>query len=683
MRKIFLLALIALVAAASAQVTHVGVQADGTILTPIGQRLSPWGTRVEIDGRPNSIALSRDGRTLAIANITSLDLLDLQTRRLTSYPYIGANGHTGTGEAPQGLAFSPDGSTIYVSTQRTLLQRFDAQARKWHAPFAFAGLQQRSGGEPVGSLPAGLAVSVDGKVIYLALNAENRVVALDAASGDVRSAASVAVAPIGVVRSGKTLAVLNWGGSPPKADQTSRVSGETDQKVAVDGKSGIAAGGSVSILSLPDLKVRRTIAVGRHPFAAAFLSPSLLLVTETNDDAIALLDVHRGRVVTRTRIAIPGSSGFGLLPQALAVSSDHRALFVALAGANAVVKLAINPSHRLRFDGAFPTDWYPGALAALPDGGIAVANLKGVGSLAGTSNDSPAGDDMPVCGATDHNGPTSFTNAHDAHMFRGSIGLVSTPDTARVGPASTAQVVALSRAGTIAEGPLPKLRHVFFIVRENRTYDQVLGDLAQGDGDSRFTNFPRSITPNAHALAEQYVLLDNFYSAGTQSGDSHQWLTQAATTDYIERSFPAWARSYPKSGDDPLAYASSGFIWEDALRHGLTVRDYGEFAVDAVTPRGAGWPDFWKARNGASAARVYAHSEIPDLDRYVDHRFGGFDLRIPDQARVDEFIRDLSRYERTGRVPNLILMSLGDDHTAGFDQGFPQPCSMVADNDVA
>ncbi|MBV8807127.1 MAG: YncE family protein, partial [Acidobacteriaceae bacterium] len=259
MRKISILAaMFAFVAAVHVVLTRVGMLEDGTVLTPIGQRLAPWGARLSIDGRPNSLAVAPDGTMLAVANINSLDLIDLRTRATTSYLYVGANGHTGTGEAPQGLAFSPDGATIYVSTQRTMLQRFDVQKRIWKSPFAFAGLQHSSGGAPVGSLPAGLALSEDGREIYLALNAENQILALDAASGQDYRDVGVGIAPIGVVRSGKTLVVLNWGGSPPNSRQTARTSGDTEVQVAVDSRSGIAAGGSLSILSLPDLKLRRT-----------------------------------------------------------------------------------------------------------------------------------------------------------------------------------------------------------------------------------------------------------------------------------------------------------------------------------------------------------------------------------------------------------------------------------------
>jgi len=688
MRKRYLIAAFAFVCAAAttAHVTHVGRLADGTTMTPIGQRLAPWGARISFPGRPNSLALSPDGRLLAIANTTSLDLLELRTHALTHYPYIGANGHTGTGEAPQGLAFSPQGSTIYVSTQRTMLQRFDVKRRAWRSPFRFAGLlKARNEDELVGSLPAGLTLSSDGRQLYVALNGENRVVALDAFTGKSQATADLGEAPVGLVRSGNVLAVLNWGGPKPTSGQTTRLSGGTAQPIVVDPRNGIAAAGSVSIVSLPRLKLQRTITVGRHPFAGAFIKPGLLAVAEANDDSISVVDTTQGRVISRIRVSLGPNDRWGSEPQALAVSRDRRFLFVALAGANAVAKYALSANDRLRFEGAFPTDWYPGALAVLSSGGLAVANLKGVGSLATISNDSPGGDDMPVCGATDRNGLTHFTSAHDAHMFQGTIGIVSRAGLDAVSVATTARVRELSdpvdaeRSGTV-----PRIQHVFIIVRENRTYDQVFGDLPQGDGDSRFTNFPRAITPNAHALAEQYVLLDNFYSAGTQSGDGHQWLTQAATTDYIERSFPAWARSYPKSGDDPIAYAASGFVWDDALRHGLTVRDYGEFALNKISPRTAAWSDFWKGRGSANPpARVYAHSEIPDLDPRVDHDFAGFDERIPDQVRADEFIRDITAYERAGRVPNLIMMSLGDDHTSGFDPGFPQPCSMIADNDVA
>lgn len=674
---------------AQAPMTTVGRQPDGSVLTPIGQRLDPVGTRIEFDGRPTSLALSPDGATLAVANITSLDLIERTTNHRITYAYPGANGHTGSAAAARGLIFSPDGRTLYASTQRDAVQRFDVASRRWRSPLIFKGGPQTVvSGETfsLGSLPQGLALSDDGRTLYVALNAENRVVAVDAGTGRALASAVTGIAPNALARSGRTLAVLNLGGRMPQSGDVERASGQTGQMVPIDARTGMPAGGTVTLLDTAGLRVRATVRVGRHPAAALFLDPHTLLVAESNDDALAIVDVDSGKVVGRLKTRLPADAGWGTEPQALAASADGKDLFVALAGANAVAVYSLATPHQPAFVGALPTDWYPAALASLPDGGLAIGNLKGLGSLGLVSNDAPAPDDMPKCDRKASNVPPP-KSGHDVHMYRGSVGLLTPSDVSAAGPQSTARAVALAQGGATTDlqgalGPM-NTSHVFIIVKENRTYDQVLGDLPQGHGDRRFTNFPRAFTPNAHALAEQFVLLDNFYSAGIQSGDGHQWIVEGATSDYIEHSFPLWARSYPKSGDDPLAYTGSGFIWQNALRHGLSVRDYGEFAVTSFEPANATWNDLWAARGGRSKARAIAHSEIPDLDAHLDPRFAGYNLKVPDQARADEFLREFAQFERTRTLPNLVLMEIGNDHTAGFDHAFPRPCSMIADNDLA
>lgn len=664
----------------------VGRQPDGTILNPQGQRLDPVGGRFEFDGRPNSIALSPDARTLAVANTTSLDLIDVATRARFSYPYPGAKGHTGTSASPTGLVWSEDGATLYASTMPTAVQVFSATSRRWLRTIDLGKgpyVKSREGAGYVGSLPAGLALSADGRTLFVAVNIENKIAAVDVASGRFTSSRVTGIAPLAVARRGATLVVVNLGGHLPRAGDTLRTGGFTGTLIPIDPRTGMVGGGTVTLLDATTLAVKGEIQVGRHPNAALFLDDTTLLVTEGNDDAIAVLDLARQEVVKRYPVGLPGDAGWGEEPQALALSADGTRLFVALGGANAVSEYAISPAHDLTFIGALSADWFPGALAAMPDGGVAVANLEGIGSLGVVSNDYPAPDDMPACGRPVSSlGPPAL--ARDAHNFRGSIDFISGAQAAAAGAATTSRAVALARAVGAGFAPVPHVDHVFLIVRENRGYDQVFGDMPAGAGDPRFTNFPRFVTPNTHALAESFVLMDNFYSSGVQSGDGHQWIVEAAATGYIERAFPLWMRSYPKLGDDPLAYAGSGFLWQDALRHGKSVRDYGEFVVTDFSPHSATWSDYWRLYQGLpSRARVVAHSDIPDLQAHIDPRFAGYDTRVPDQVRLAEFLREFHQFERNGNLPNLILMELGDDHTAGFDYGFPKPCSMVAENDQA
>jgi len=672
--------------AAGTRPLFVGRQVDGTILNPQGQRLDPVGGRLEFDGRPNSLALSPDARTLAVANITSLDLVDIGTRQRLSFPYPGANGHTGTSASPSGLVWSADGGTVLVSTMPTAVQVFHMSSHSFaHRLDMGKGpyVTSREGAGYAGSLPAGLALSEDGRTLFVAVNIDNKLAAVDVASGRIVGSRATGIAPLAVARRGATLAVVNLGGHLPRAGDTLRTGGFTGQMIPIDVHTGMVGAGTVSLLDANTLAVKAQIEVGRHPNAALFLDDTTLLVTEGNDDTIAVLDLAQQKVVKRYEVALPGDAGWGEEPQAMALSVDGTKLFVALGGANAVSVYAVSPAHELTFIGALSADWFPGALAAMPDGGVAVANLEGIGSLGVISNDAPAPDDMPACGRpVSSAGPPP--SGRDAHNFRGSINFISGAQAAAAGAATTSRAVALARAVGAGFAPVPHVKHVFLIVRENRGYDQVFGDLPQGASDPRFTNFPRFVTPNTHALAEQFVLMDNFYSSGIQSGDGHQWIVEAAATGYIERSFPLWMRSYPKLGDDPLAYAGSGFLWQDALRHGKTVRDYGEFVTTDFSPKNATWSDYWRQYQGLpSNAGAIAHSDIPDLQPHVDPRFAGYDTRVPDQVRLAEFLREFHHFEQTGNLPNLILMELGDDHTSGFDYGFPKPCSMVAENDQA
>jgi DNA-binding beta-propeller fold protein YncE len=666
----------------------VGRQRDGTVITPLGQRLRPSGTRIELDGRPNDLTISPDESTIAVTNLTSLSLIDRATHRVASFPYPGAAGRTGTAEAERGIVYSPDASTIYVATHHDAIQRFDVVNRAWLSPFTFAGngiryetfTDTNQGNVAVGALPNDLRIAPDGARLYVALNATNQVAEVDAHSGAIVASVATGIAPTALALRGRTLVVLNEGGAFPSAsNQLVRVEARTHERISIE-PSGVARGGTAAIVDTRALQVQRTVALGHHPVAALFLDDRRLVVAEANDDTLAMVDVVTGRVSQRVSVRLPGDGGLGAQPQALGLSRDGKTLYVALGGANALALFAVSGG-MLRFRGALPTDWYPGAIGVFRDGTVAVSNIKGIGTLADTSNGGPAPDRMPSCGI--NRAVPIPTNGRDVRMYRGSIALIPPEELRSAGGATTATTVALANAGTNVAGHLPKLDHVFLVVRENRTYDQVMGDLPQGNGDPRLTNYPRRVTPNAHSLAEEYVLLDNFYSAGTQSADGHQWIAEGAASEYIERAFPLFPRAYPKSGDDPLAYAGAGFLWTDALRHGKTVRDYGEFAVNDFSPSDAKWNDFWLGRDGAASPRVFAHSEVPDIDKYVDHRFAGFTVRVPDQVRIDEFGRDFATFERSGHLPNLILMSLGDDLTAGLAAGFPKPCSMIADNDLA
>ncbi len=263
---------------------------------------------------------------------------------------------------------------------------------------------------------------------------------------------------------------------------------------------------------------------------------------------------------------------------------------------------------------------------------------------------------------------------------------------------STEAISALAPARKDAVArPLPErhgepstIRHVLYVIKENRTYDQVLGDVKRGEGDQRLCIFGEQVTPNHHKLVDEFVLLDNFYCSGVLSADGHQWALEAYVTDYIEKAFGGWPRSYPFDGGDAMAYASSGFLWDTALRHDKTLRVYGEF-VDAEIrwkdPCRKGSPRFLDCYEDfvqqTGKIEIRGRATIQTIEPYLCNTTIGFPAIVPDVYRADQFIRELKKFESEAKLPNLMIMLLPNDHTTGTRPHLPTPEAAVADNDLA
>jgi hypothetical protein len=226
-------------------------------------------------------------------------------------------------------------------------------------------------------------------------------------------------------------------------------------------------------------------------------------------------------------------------------------------------------------------------------------------------------------------------------------------------------------------------KHVIYVIKENRTYDQVLGDMKEGNGDARLAIFGEKVTTNHHALARQFTLFDNFYCSGVVSADGHQWVNEAYVSDYLEKAFGKFARSYPFEGSDPLAFASSGFLWDNALARRKSFRNYGEF-VKMEAPKGATWADaFADYRDRTSNLKFDVKANVKTLEPHTSAGYPGFVLTVPDVLRARIFIDDLKEFERKGDFPNLVYLYLPCNHTSGTRPGVPTPAAMVADNDLA
>ena len=632
--------------------SRVGELGSGRVLVPTGQLLVPGSSAatIAIPGRPVDLALSPDGKLLAVLHDRGVDLVDTSSRRVIRRVATGPTSY-------MGVVFTADGQSIYtcelVKTGAASLVKIPA--RKQEPPSRLA--------LPDGSVPAGIALARDSGLAYVCLTRRNTVAVINLESGALVKEIAVGVAPVSIALKEKKAYVANWGGERPGAADPSALSSGTPTRVDPD--TGVANSGAVSIIDLDKQETVASIAVGLHPAGMALsVDEKLLAVANANSDSVSLIDTASDSVRETIQLAPLPQGRFGSSPTAVAFDAGGR-LFIAC-GTNNAVGVAARQDSAYRVQGWLPTGWYPAALRVAADGALWVANIKGTGSR-------------------DRKGETAYS----VFNYLGSVQQMRVPAARELERITQEAAEANSPFGPPPATPVPDLgklaiQHVFFIIKENRTYDQMLGDLGRGNGDPALAIYGREVTPNHRALALRYVVLDNFYASGAVSADGHQWLTQAFVVDYLERAFAAWPRSYPYAGGDPLAYAASGFLWDHALRHGKTVRVYGEYADPRYKLPKYSWTDFFRdLDNDPPQLKVEAHSEVAPLNRCLDPAYPAFHMGIPDQWRLREFLRELRECERTGDLPNLVIIMLPADHTAGTRPGLPTPRAMVADNDLA
>ena len=675
----------------------VGRQTDGSVLTPVNQFLTPAGSLIRFNsGRLQDSAISPNGR-LAVALAWHdfsgfLAVVDLTTGRVMQeyHPTVGSGD-----VSFRGVLWSPDGRTVWAAQSADLL-KFPVRAAGRLGTPTVVTLPGSPSREPI---PSGLAWAPGGRDLLVSLNGRNTLAVLSASSGAVQREVRVGNAPRDVVVVGGRAYVANQGGRVARPTDFTNDSYGTP--IVSDTRDGRASTGTVSEVDLATATTIRTFSTGLQP-TSMLAHGTDLLVTNSNDDSVTVIDTAKQRVGQTINVNPAPGQAYGASPNSLAfLDSTH--LAVSLGRDNAIAIYAYRgPYVPAGFEGLIPTGWYPGTLqwdAALNR--LVVTSIKGVGARG------------PI--STISEGPlTKPATSHNTYDETGLMELVPTPSPAQIA-AFTEQVFANNQWNGLAAanargsgratplaipvhlGDPSTIKHVFLIVKENRTYDQVLGDDRRGNGDPALTQFGRFVTPNHHALAQQFPLVDNLYGPGTLSADGHNWLTQAFVNDYIEREFGNFVRSYPASGADSLAYAKSGFLWDDAQRHGLSVRSWGEYAnyfqaPGGQQPRGT-WAQWYhdslvlegKATGGLHVPVGYyqTHSDVPSLERVLDHDYPNFQLQIPDQYRADLFQRDFSRYQQNGNLPALNLMWVMCDHTSGGAPGFPIPAAQVADNDLA
>src|SRR5256885_734260 len=591
-----------------------GRRRDGWTFLPAGWRSRPAGRLVTVGTLPLGLVTLSDG-SLMVANSgygpNGLMRID---------PVKGAVVWQTKVPAWLGLARSGGDwrDTVWLSGAGTnRVYRF-----AWEGGMRWT-LDSVSLADPSARLfPAGIALVPRRGLVAVVGNSSDSVYLIDAATLARRSVVAVGRRPYTAVADSTHLYVSDWG----------------DSTVSV-----------IDLSASPPVR-RTTLPVGPHPSALA-LRGSDLYVALAGANGVARVDLRTGTVVEQVTVALSPRAPTGSDPNALALSPDGRTLYVAMAGNNAVAVVRIDRTG-MRVAGLIPAGWYPTAVATSSDGHtLFVANGKGNGS--GANRD----------------------GTYIGNVITGSVSIVPVPDAATLAR-STRDVYALSPYSNprlrdvAADRPSarPPIRHVVYIIRENRTYDQVLGDVRGANGDPDLAIFNDSITPNAHAIARRWVLFDNFYVNGEVSADGHEWSDRAFAGDYNEKTWPqiyGHGRNWDLEDGDDLVNPHGAYLWDAARRKGLWVVNFGERSETDSGPGGS------------------THTKVSGLDSITVPSYPAFRLEIRDTTRARLFADSVASWDRQGRFPDLVLLWLPRDHTYGRAAGQPTPRSMVADNDLA
>ncbi len=691
----------------------VGRSDDNRIVTPVNQVLTPAGRQVDLIGlRPQALALSPDGELLVVSGKTSelvvIDAEDGAQRQRVLLPNETENAPRVEPPSPNilkpdekgqlsytGLVFSPDGSRILMSNVEGSIKVFNVDANSKVTPSHSIPLPLAKAPRRDPEIPSGLAFSADGKKLYVCGNLSNKLLELDAESGQVLRAFDVGVAPYDVVVVNGKAYVSNWGGRRPGPGDLTGPAGR-GTVVRVDPVRFIASEGSVSIIDLTTGQLVRELLTGLHASGLA-VSPDRRYVVCANagSDHLSVIDAQADKLHETIWAKPKPSDLLGASPNAVLFSPDGKRLYAANGAQNAIAVFNFEPEELgdSRLLGMIPVGWYPGALAYDAERQtIIAANIKGLPLDPKEHED------------TDGSG-------FNSHHYAGSLSMVPVPPDDAL-PALSRIVDRNLRREKINQAMKPAradqppraipqrigepspIRHVVYIIKENRTYDQVFGAHGKGNGDAELCIFGPNITPNQHKIADEFVLLDNTYCSGILSADGHQWSTTAFSTDYMEKSFASFPRSYPDGmgvdEDDALAYSPAGFIWDNALRHQKTIRNYGEFMAPKVRwkdPANTSEPTYgdcyraWKEKSDQVVFESYPM--IESIKDFSPTGYVGWEMSVPDQHRADFFLRELREFEAKGEFPNLVIICLPNDHTSGTTPGEATPAACVADNDLA
>ncbi len=609
---------------------------NGFTLLPNGWRLSPAGEQVPLGDLPLNMAVTNDGKYAVVSNSgfseNSISVVDLKNRKEVQKVPLG--------ETWYGLAFNGDDSKLFVSGSSynlIYIYNFD-NGRLSLADSIMLGERYPkekiavTGLNYVKSKNFILAVSKQSNSLYICDLSSDKVIKTIPMEGECYDVKS------------------NHAG--------------TFAYVSVWGKS------SVAEVDLNSFKITNIIKVGDHPCQMIITKDdSRLFVANANNNTTSVVDLKLHKQTEAINSALTPEVPYGSTPDAICFNGDETVLMVANADNNYLALFDISEPGKTKSLGFIPVGWYPTAVGFLKSTDqILVANGKGL-----TSMPNPNGPEPGKRHAAQYIGG----------LFKGTLSIINFPEEEKLAAYSkqvydNTPYVYKEKNWVGVQNVIPdkfdlkgseKIKHVFYIIKENRTYDQVYGDIKEGNGDSALCFFPRKITPNQHTLTEEFTLYDNFYDDAEVSADGHNWSTAAYASDYVEKDWPAnysgRGQQYNFEGGYPLAAPSSGYIWNDVLKHGKTLRDYGEFVEDV------------KGQEGVYQARD------EDLRPYTCTSYPGWGLTISDVKRYEMWKKDFEKLTAEDSIPNFSIMRLPNDHTWGTAKGRLTPQAYVAQNDYA
>lgn len=618
-----------------------GLQSNGQTLLPNGWSLRPAGEQIDMGDFPARMELSPDKKFAAVLHsgwgTHEIRIVSLADRKVTSSVVID--------QTFQGLRFNEDGSKLFVSgAEDECVYVFGHSA-------GYLTLDRKV--QVVDSkekfVVSGIAGIENGKKLLVCGMVASRLVFMD-------------------VDSSKPLSVVEF----PTGSFPFDVAISPDNHsamVSLWGKS------SVAVIDIETMKMREQWTVRSHPTEMVFLDEGRhLLVGCSDDNSVVLLETEKGTTKEIIHTSLFETKKNGSTPNSLAVTPDQGVLIVANADNNNIAMFDIRERGKTRSLGFIPVGWYPTSVRFADEGsGILVTNGKGLTSRDNSKGPNPLRE------------PPRSVREYIGGLFKGTLSLIPSPTPAQmakwtkdayaVSPLLNDEqpnLQALAKDSIIPArvGESCPIKHCVYIIKENRTYDQVFGDLKQGNGDANLCVFPESVTPNHHALAKEFVLLDNFYVEGEVSADGHEWSMAAYATDFVERVWPLNYRGgkeklgYTSEGGYEIAFPSSGYIWDNCKKSNVSYYSFGEFI-----------------QNGALG--MPGRARVPALEGHFDPFYRSYDLEYADVDRAKRFAEKMKEFEQAGNMPQFIVLRLPNDHTIGTRVGKKTPTAMVADNDLA